>query len=68
MSADEETIQDNNLGQSSLESILQEKEKSELTPRERNGSRASHNNDNRGTVIVTLSSSILNCNPKSWFL
>ena len=57
MSAHEGTIQDNNLGQSSLEPILQEKEKSELTRRERNGSRASYNNDNRGTVRVTRSSS-----------
>jgi hypothetical protein len=47
MSADEGTNKDNNLGQSSLESILQEKEKSELTRREMNGSRASYNNDKR---------------------
>ena len=47
MSAHEGTIQDNNLGQSSLEPILQEKEKSELTRRERNGSRAGYNNDKR---------------------
>lgn len=47
MSADEETIQDNNLGQSSLEPILQQKEESELTRREMNGSRASYNNDKR---------------------
>jgi hypothetical protein len=47
MSADEGTNKDNNLGQSSLESILQEKEKSELTRRERNWSRASYNNDKR---------------------
>jgi hypothetical protein len=47
MSADEETIQDNNLGQSSLEPILQQKVESELTRREMNGSRASYNNDKR---------------------
>jgi hypothetical protein len=50
MSADEETIQDNNLGQSSLEPILQQKEESELTRREMNGSRASYNNDKRRII------------------
>ena len=48
MSADEGTIQDNNLGQSSLEPITQEEQGSEGRRRgERNGSRASYNNDNR---------------------
>jgi hypothetical protein len=48
MSADEGTIQDNNLGQSSLEPILQEEQESEgRRGGERNGSRASYNNDNR---------------------
>ena len=51
MSADEGTIQDNNLGQSSLEPILQEKEESELTRRERNGSRAIYNNYNRISLV-----------------